>query len=213
MYWSFTDDWYMFSTYGMTGQWSPNEGKHPCFGFYLGENALEPYETIYFNDPRHFGTIKFVNSKHHLQYKLNELGWDPLQQLYEKYKIFLKNKITNSNKTIAELLMNQKIFAGVGNYIKSESLYDAGISPWRRGNSLTDKDIDILCQSIIKIMNNSYTHQGATIKTYKNVYGEEGKYSSQFQVYGKNMDPQGNLITAETTPDKRTSFWVKSLQI
>src|SRR5574340_900162 len=30
MYWSFDNDWYMFSTFGMTGQWSPEAGRHVC---------------------------------------------------------------------------------------------------------------------------------------------------------------------------------------
>src|SRR5271165_3176631 len=35
MYWSFDNGWYMFCTFGMSGQWSPSEGKHPCFMFRL----------------------------------------------------------------------------------------------------------------------------------------------------------------------------------
>ena len=61
-------------------------------------------------------------------------------------------------------------------------------------------------------MESSYQHQGATISTYKTVYGEEGRYSTLFKVYGKKLDPGGNKIVSETTPDKRTTHWVPSIQ-
>ena len=212
MYWTFNNNWHMFSTFGMTGQWSPKEGKHPCFGFYLGESPLESFETMFFNDPRHFGTIKFTSSKQELQDKLNDLGWDPLQQKVENYTNYLNSKIRNSDKSISQLLMDQTIFAGVGNYIKSEALYASALSPWRAGNSLTEADIDNLCQNIINVMETSYKYQGATIQTYKTAFGAEGKYSSCFKVYGQKSDPLGNKIIKEETPDKRTTHWCPAIQ-
>lgn len=210
MYWSFSNDWYMFSTFGMTGQWSPQEGKHSCFGFYLGDSP-DSFETMYFNDPRHFGTIKFVQGKSHLNKKLEELGWDPFKSDYLDYKSFIKKKIYN-NKPIGQLLMNQAIFAGVGNYIRAEALYLSSISPWRLGSSLSEPEIDLLCNSIVQVMQESYQHQGATINTYKTSYGEDGKYSSIFKVYGQNTDSLGNKIVRETTPDGRTIHWCPAIQ-
>ena len=212
MYWTFDNGWYMFSTFGMTGQWSPKEGKHPCFGFYLGEDPFSSFETMFFNDPRHFGTIKFINSKQELYDKLNELGWDPLQFKLEDFSLFLNGKIQNSNKLISQLLMDQSIFAGVGNYIKSEALYASALSPWRSGNSLTTDDINNLCKNIVNVMETSYKYQGATIQTYKTAYGAEGKYSSCFKVYGQKTDPLGNKIIKEETPDKRTTHWCPAIQ-
>ena len=210
MYWSFDDDWYLFSTFGMTGQWSPKEGKHPCFGFYLG-NA-DSFETMYFNDPRHFGTIKFVKGKNLLNDKLNELGWDPLvPNSLNNFFNFIKRKTLNA-KPIGQLLMDQSIFAGVGNYIRAEALYLAKISPWRSGNSLSDPELNLLCNSIINVMEESYKYQGATIQTYKTAYGEEGRYTSFFKVYGKKYDPMGNFIVTQNTPDKRTIHWCPNIQ-
>lgn len=212
MYWTFDNDWYLFSTFGMTGQWSTQEGNHPCFSFFL-ENSLEnSYHVIYFNDPRHFGTLKFVENKHNLIEKLNELGWDPLEEnslSLNKNKI--KRKIYN-NKPIAQLLMDQSIFAGVGNYIRAEALYLSNISPWRPGMLLSDSEIDLLCESIVTVMNESYKYQGATIQTYKTAYGAEGKYTSFFKVYGRKIDCLGNKIIKEVTPDKRTIHWCPDLQ-
>lgn len=207
MYWTFSNGWYLFNTFGMTGQWSPTAGKHPCFSF-----VLNAHLTMTFNDPRHFGTIKFTNKRDELMKKLSELGWDPLARQFDEYRAFLTSRVTSSKKCIADLLMDQGIFAGVGNYIRAEALYDAGISPRRLGNMLSNKEVEILCESIVRVMKDSYAHQGATILTYKDAYGAEGKYSSCFKVYGKKLDPKGHQVIKENSPDGRAIHWCPSVQ-
>lgn len=64
----------------------------------------------------------------------------------------------------------------------------------------------------VEVMEESKSHQGATILTYSSVLGEEGKYSSCFKVYRKKIDPLGNIIISETTPDKRTTHWCPNIQ-
>ncbi len=207
MYWTFNNNWSMFCTFGMSGQWSPQRGKHPCFVFEFSDGT-----SLYFNDPRHFGTVKFSRNLQALSDKLNELGWDPLADKLDNYLKFITATVQKSNKPIAQLLMDQSIFAGVGNYIKAEALYVSKISPWRVGKQLLRDEIKTLCEAIITVMEESYKFQGATIHTYKTVYGEEGKYSSCFKVYNQKQDPLGNQIITEETPDKRTTHWCPAIQ-
>ena len=208
MYWSFDKGWYMFCTFGMTGQWTTVQGKHPCLVVFLEDSE------IYFNDPRHFGTIKFTNNKQDLLDKLDELGWDPLFHGTTNLWINdITNTISKSKKPIGQLLMDQKIFAGVGNYIRAEALYLAKLSPWRLGKSLSVNEIKTLCDAIVQVMKESYQHQGATISTYKTVYGAEGQYSSCFKVYDQPVDPLGNKIIKETTPEGRTIHWCPTVQL
>jgi len=209
MYWSFDNGWYMFCTFGMTGQWSPIMAKHPCFVFTFEDNTQ-----AFFNDPRHFGTIKFINNRDELLLKLNELGWDPLnQELTPVWQNFVINTLARTTKPIGQVLMDQGVFAGVGNYIRAEALYLAKMSPWCNSNKLKKDEIAILCQALVDVMKDSYNHQGATILTYKDAYGAEGKYSSCFKVYGQKTDPLGNPIIKEETPDKRTIHWCPAVQV
>lgn len=206
MYWTFESEFYLFCTFGMSGQWSPKRGKHPSLGIQFTDGS-----EIYFNDPRHFGTIKFVQGEHNLKKKLAELGWDPLSDDPSGYiKAF--RKITSSAKPIGQLLMDQKLFAGVGNYVRAESLYRAKISPWRPGFTLSVEEATALLQSCTDVMRESYNHQGATISTYATPYGEEGRYSSCFKVYGQKQDLLGNPIIKEATPDGRTIHWCPAIQ-
>src|SRR5574337_763028 len=199
---------YMYWTFGMSGQWSPKKGNHPCFYFTFGDDT-----SVYFNDPRHFGTIKFTNNARELSGKLEELGWDPLAMPLDKNLRWVTHMLSKTSKSIAEVLMDQHIFSGVGNYIRAEALYLAKLSPWRQANKLSQDEVKALCQSIVDVMQESYQHQGATIHTYKTVYGEEGKYSTLFKVYGQKQDPTGRKIVKQQTPDKRTIHWCPDIQV
>lgn len=209
MYWTFENNWFMFCTFGMSGQWSPQKGKHPALGITFTDG-----NEIYFNNPRHFGTIKFVQGHHKLNKKLNSLGWDPLDSgSIPLYHTWIPRKLSVSNKSIGEVLMDQSIFAGVGNYIRAEALYLSKMSPWRKANTLSEDEIVDLMDNITMVMQDSYDHQGATILTYKDPYGAEGKYSSCFKVYGQKQDPLGNQIIKEATPGGRTIHWCPAIQV
>jgi formamidopyrimidine-DNA glycosylase len=213
MYWSFSNGWHMFSTFGMSGQWSPQIGKHMCLEVQLIDDKELTSTSIYFNDPRHFGTVKFVNSKRELEQKLQELGWDPLSMELDKNLKWVTHELSKTSKTIVEVLMDQGIFCGVGNYIRAEALYLSKLSPWRQCNKLSVDEIKDLCKAIVEVMKESYDHQGATIHTYKTAYGEEGKYSTLFKVYGQKLDPMGRKIIKQSTPDKRTIHWCPEVQV
>lgn len=208
MYWTFNTGWYLMNTFGMSGQWSATAGKHPCF-FFEFEDGTE----MVFNDPRHFGTIKFTNNNRELDKKVKELGWDPLSMELDKNLRWVTNQLSRTSKSIAEVLMDQSLFCGVGNYIRAEALYLSKLSPWRACNKLSVDEIKDLCKAIVEVMQESYAHQGATIHTYKTAYGDEGKYSTLFKVYGQERDPMGRKIIKEPTPDKRTIHWCPEVQV
>jgi formamidopyrimidine-DNA glycosylase len=126
---------------------------------------------------------------------------------------WLTFQLSKTSKSIAEVLMDQGIFSGVGNYIRAEALYLCKLSPWRQANKLSQDEIKALCQACMDVMQESYQHQGATIHTYKTVYGEEGKYSTLFKVYGQKQDPEGRKIIKQATPDKRTIHWCPEIQV
>lgn len=215
MYWKFSNGQYMLNTYGMTGQWTEQETKHKAFTLYYVDPNTAPEDLHYckylhFNDPRHFGTIKFV-SKEELEKKLNSLGWDPLS-IPDISQINIIKKKINKKKPIGELLMNQSIFCGVGNYIRAEALYRAKINPWKWGKELSEEELSNLMQHIIDVMQESYKLQGASFNSYQNVDQERGKYSNFFKVYGQKNDPNGYNIVRENM-GSRTIHWCPQVQV
>jgi formamidopyrimidine-DNA glycosylase len=201
------NDWYLFNTLGMTGSWGVFEGDeqraHERVRFQLTDGELS------FMDVRNFGTLKFVRGKSSLDKKLTELGWDPLGTSCPPQT---RQNVMESDRTLAEILMDQKVFAGVGNYVKAESLYRAKLSPWRKGVSISSEEFTDLCDQICDVMRESFVARGTTIRDYRDAMGEGGSFQNQLRVYGKTVDPAGNVIKRETTPDGRTTFWVPTYQ-
>ena len=108
--------------------------------------------------------------------------------------------------------MNQSAISGVGNYVKAEALYLSELSPLRTCSSLSEKEILDLKKSIDKVLSASYNSGGSTIRTYRDVFGNAGAFTSRFLVYGNDKDPAGNLVERLETKDKRVTHWVPAVQ-
>jgi len=197
---------YMFSTLGMTGMWSHEKTKHSRFSILFDDETY-----LYYNDVRNFGTLKFVHQTSELNKKLSSLGPDMLSETLTKDE-FKSRLLKRKKKTIVEALMDQSVVSGVGNYLKSETLYAAGIKPSRTVESLTEAEFDNLNQSIHNIIRVSYSQGGATIKNYRQPNGKSGVFSRRFAVYNCKTDPYNNIIVKEKTKDGRSTFWVPELQ-
>ena len=131
--------WMIWNTLGMTGGWKNVKTKYSHLTL-LTEKEGQDLE-LYFDDYRNFGTFKFMNNKSDLNKKLKDLGCDVLGNEFTKdYCFKVLNKKINQNKTLPQVLMNQKLFCGVGNYLKSEILYQCKISPHRLIEDLTDNE-------------------------------------------------------------------------
>ena len=206
MYWILDDELSIWSTLGMTGQWGDKPSDHARIKITLNDGE------VYFNDQRNFGTIKFVRGKFQLIEKLKSLGPDMLAQDVTNNE-FIKKLRSCDEWTITKALMDQSIVAGIGNYIKADSLWLAKISPHRKILDMTDIELGSLNSSIKQVMRESYKSGGATISTYRNFDGSEGEYNQRFLVYNQKTDPDGNEIIREITDDKRTTHWCPAVQI
>lgn len=214
MWWELPDDWFLWCTYGMSGQWSREVTKHSAFRCQVktssGQNSW-----LAFNDIRHFGTLKFIKGRQQLDKKLSTLGFDFLskEQSVTALWRFLKDCKKNlQDKDIGLVLMDQSVFAGVGNYLRAEILYQSKISPFRKLKDVSYEDLQKISDAAREIMVNSYNSNGATIATYRDAEGKTGSYSSKFAVYGRKTDPFGNEVIRQETADKRTIHWVPNIQ-
>lgn len=205
------EDWHIFNTLGMSGTWSVDpvnvRYKHGHVRFHLDDGNV-----MTFIDTRNFGTLKFSPGYTELNKKLDELGWDPLRTNEVPEAWILKRVFKKPNRNVTEILMDQKIFAGVGNYIKAEVLYRAQISPHRKAFEIQDMEWINLCDQIRAVVSESLAAKGTTIRDYRDALGESGSFQNFLRVYGRKVDPGGNSVVRETTPDKRTTHWVPEIQ-
>ena len=100
-----------------------------------------------------------------------------------------------SNRNITAFLSEQEIISGCGNYIKSESLYYAKISPLRKTGSLNDKEVELLYEALRIISRISYNNMGLN-----------NTAPGEFKIYCKD-----HAICAKTA-DGKTTYWDKKIQ-
>lgn len=218
MWWTLTGQdktWYMWCTYGMSGQWSRTASKHAAFiTEYNGSGSLitRDQQKLFFNDQRRFGTIKFVDDFKKHQKKLASLGPDVLEDPPIDPEIFAKRILLKPQRKITEALMDQSCVSGVGNYLKAESLYRAGVSPHRIVSDLSADEMMKLWSEVILSCRESYADHGASIRTYKTVEGDKGEAQFYFRIYNTKECPLGHKTTREETEDRRTSWWCSTCQ-
>ena len=201
----FSDDMCLWVTLGMSGYWSTVEDKHAHFAI-----DFENGQSIYFIDQRRFGTLRFEPISE-LPKKLASLGIDLLNSDGD-FKEWVKLVKKHSKKTIVEVLMNQGVCAGVGNYIKCEVLYRVKLDPEIEVENITSNKLQEIYNTIKLIIRASYLQGGASIRNYKQVDGSHGSFVFEFQVYNKQFDPLGNPVVRRDTPDGRTTHWVPQVQ-
>ena len=202
MYWTLDNDWSVWISLGMTGGFTCNKKAphaalrwshvHPHY------DARASTRLLFFADQRRFGTVKFVQDPVALQDKLDKLGVDLLADDpgWEKIHVNLTRK---PQQEITQALMDQKRFAGVGNYVKADALYRAGISPRRLCGAITEDDSRRLYDAIRLIFKDSYE------------VGSNGEYYQKV-CYSQKADPDGNPIIKEQTADKRKTWWCPTIQ-
>ena len=140
--------------------------------------------SLLFNDPRRFGFIDIIASDDviNLRY-IKKLGTDALDKklsIDDFYK-----KIHKSDVLIKQILLNQHIVAGIGNIYASEILFDAKISPFKKGKNINKYQIGTIIKSIRKILNKAIFHGGSSINDYVAPNGTLGNFQNNFKVYGK----------------------------
>ena len=77
LYWAFDNEWSLWNSLGMSGAWRNTTDKHAVI-------KIEADVSVFFIDPRHFGTLKFVKGQAKLESKLKTLGPDLMDEPLEK---------------------------------------------------------------------------------------------------------------------------------
>ena len=198
-------EWYMWNTLGMSGGWRTEHSKH-------GHVELKTTKgSVFFTDPRNFGTIRITDSIEETRRKVRGVGPKHLNDEISN-ELFRERLMKKPNSTLAEVLMNQSLIGGIGNYIKAEVLYRARLSPNRKVNELSEEDFSNLNRYTKEVVETSFDNRGASIRTYADMNGESGEFVDFFKVYGRRYCEAGYEVVRELTSDGRTTHWVPQLQ-
>ena len=161
---------------------------------------------LIYNDPRRFGFIDIAESNkiNNIRY-IKKLGIDALDKNLSAD--YLYEKFCKSEVLIKQLLLNQYIVAGIGNIYACEILYDAKISPLRKGSSIQKSQIGTILKSIRKILKKAIKYGGSSINDYVSPDGTLGNFQNNFKVYGREGNKiRGYKIKKEVLYGRSTFF-------
>lgn len=240
LYFTLENNFYIFSTTGRHGGWvyfdnKKNKYEFPLIDNYISEesqkdiyrkNALNHLNieikinsgSIYFHDTLSFGTMKVVNNYNELEKKLKSLGPDIMDES-TTLQIF-KNQILKKNnldKEIGNVIVNQKIISGIGNYLRADILWCSKISPFRKVKDLQDNDLKILYKKSKLLTWGEYDYdEGIRLKYINHTDKLPKDYNRNFFVYMCKEDIDGNKVVTDKLYEgsqERTIHWVPNIQI
>lgn len=160
---------------------------------------------------RNFAWIYYFNSAE-LKKKLSTIGPCILSDEPLDKHILAARWRRYDQKTICEALMEQKLVSGIGNYIKAEILYRTEIYPLAKVKDLSDDNLWQLYCAARDLAADAYADGGASLYTYTGLHGDRSEFKTKLQVYNRSRDPHGLIVEQMSTPDGRTTHWVKSKQ-
>jgi formamidopyrimidine-DNA glycosylase len=180
--------------------------------------------TLYFYDQLSYGTLK-VLSQSELDSKLKKLGVDmgdpdtTFEDFYEALKLCsgdlrsLKGKDSKNLKAnsepIGNLIVNQKIISGVGNYLRADSLWAAKISPFRKLKDISKAELKKLYRQIRILIYGAGSKSLKALGKKLKIIGSKasgdklpGDYGRGFWIYKMETDIHGHEVIVDTLTPK-----------
>jgi len=143
--------------------------------------------TLFFNDLRKFGWLKYVHSPSDLKVEVAKYG--PEYTWPEFSLEYFKSGLAKRRITVKQALLDQTFIAGIGNIYADESLFCAKIDPRRKANELTNSEIKKLFACVPEVFNLSLSHGGTSSQHYRQVDGKMGTYLDVANVYKREGQP------------------------
>jgi formamidopyrimidine-DNA glycosylase len=245
MYFILEKDFYIFSTLGLTGGWTYKlnnnnskkitDYKFPKLLDYISKENYEKYhktsinnlnvefkikgsdKIVYYYDSLSFGTLKIIDNKEELEKKLNQIGPDIMDDT-TTISIFIKQitKKNNLDKYIGNVIMNQKVISGIGNYLRSDILWLSRISPFRKVKDLLEKELETIYNNSRKLTWENYDlKKGIKNKIIqkKDIFPQD--FNRNFFVYMCEKDIYNNPVIVEKLYEgsvERKIYWCPKYQ-
>jgi len=147
-----------------------------------------------------------------------KLGPDLLKESFAESEAKARIR-ARADEEIGNVLLDQKVMAGIGNVFKSEICYVCGIHPFRRVSSLSEREIDCLVDSARKLMAANVTEAaGDQIVTYTGLRRTTGRSDPTARVWvyqrkGEECRRCGTTIEMRRQgPGARSSYWCPECQ-
>ena len=164
------------------------------------------------NDARRFGSVDLMASA-------DVADWPPFRALGPEPRgpdftaAHLEHAFAGRIASIKQLLLDQRIVAGLGNIYVCEALYEARIRPSKPAGQVAKAKLARLVEAVHLVLNAAIEAGGSTLRDYARPDGELGYFSKQFKVYGREGLPcECGGIVARYVEGGRSTFWCPKCQ-
>jgi len=156
--------------------------------------TLDNGKMLVLSDLRKFAKVELLDKKT-LEKELISLGPEPLEKgfTFERFKECLSEK----KGRIKQVLMDQKVIAGIGNIYSDEILWQAKIHPFKETKQLRDEEIKKIYDTMREILPKAIGVGGESISDFRRISGEKGGFDSLRKVYrreGEKCSRCGTII-------------------
>jgi formamidopyrimidine-DNA glycosylase len=142
---------------------------------------------LYFNDLRKFGWVRLVDDKQ-INSLIEKLGPEPLSPIFT-HQLLVDIFKKYPNRTVKQILLDQRLIAGIGNIYADEACFLSKLRPDRKANTLKPSQIKNLRENIIKVLKLSIQKKGTSSRNYRRSDGSQGGFVPHLKVYGRADEP------------------------
>lgn len=149
--------------------------------------------------------------------ELGKLGPDLLAEQFDEEEATRRVR-ERADTAIADVLLNQRVMAGIGNVYKSEVLFACRVDPFALVGTLTDEQVSCMVTTARKFLRANVSEGLAAMTTYlgfrKTTRRDDP--SERLWVYGRVGDPCRRCSTpiriAKQGLDARLTYWCPACQ-
>lgn len=143
---------------------------------------------VRFVDPRRFGGMR-VSALTSLRAEppLSALGPEPLSGQFGGDA--LEVGAGASTRALRDILLDQRIVAGVGNIYANEALFEAGLHPLMAARRLAPSAWARLANAVVLVLERGLANGGTTLRDYRDGDGKAGRNQHALKVYGRGGQP------------------------
>ena len=188
---------------GMSGSFRVGHESRP--GIYYHETTkstahdhvvfhLSNGETVTFNDPRRFGSMKLVpRAALDQEPLLRSIGPEPLGNEFDA--AMLAKACAGKKTSLKAALLDQRVVAGLGNIYVCEALFRARLSPKRQASTIADRNgrpnarAEALVPAIKTVLQDAIKAGGSSLRDHRRADGSLGDFQYNFLVYDREGQP------------------------
>jgi formamidopyrimidine-DNA glycosylase len=169
---------------GMTGWLGVRRPDDPIAPHTHAFFELEDGRELRYTDIRRFGQMLVVGGDE-LEGFANRLGNEPLEISANEFH----GRLAGRKARIKALLLDQRVFRGIGNIYADESLWQARIHPARLAARMNAGELGRLRKAIRRVLLHAIEDRGSSISNFVDAEGQPGEYQRRHRAYGREGKP------------------------